>query len=321
MSKEVLSLVGLDRLMALTPGREDVVIALLDGPVATTHPSFATSRICDIRGRSPSPCADSASMTCRHGTFVAGILCAGRDSAAPGICPGCTLLVYPVFSERRSGEALPGATPRELAQAIAESLAAGARVVNVSGAIPSSAITADRELHDAFVEAARRGALIIAASGNQASVGRSPITGHPWVLTVVPYGRDLRPLASANLGRSIGRNGIGSPGENITSVDPAGGTTAMTGSSVAAPFVAGAAALLWSLVPEAEAQEVRAALAGDGRQRRTITPPLLDALAAYRTLVGNYQRRNGHGESAKSGSGSGPVSTAARVAPSWVPRR
>lgn len=90
---------------------------------------------------------------------------------------------------------------------------------------------------------------------------------------------------------------------------------------VAVLFVAAAAALLWSLVPEAVAQEVRGALAGDGRERRTITPPLFDAWAAYRTLVGNHQRRNGHGKSEKSGSGSGPLSTAARVAPSRVSQR
>ena len=77
-----------------------------------------------------------------HGTFVAGILCAKRGSAAPAICPACTLLTRPIFSETTSAnEPIPSATPEELAAAIIECIDAGARLVNVSAALaqlPSS---------------------------------------------------------------------------------------------------------------------------------------------------------------------------------------
>jgi len=36
---------------------------------------------------------------CSHGTLVAGVLSARRDSLHPGICPGCTLVVRPIFSD------------------------------------------------------------------------------------------------------------------------------------------------------------------------------------------------------------------------------
>ena len=47
-----------------------------------------------------------------HGTYVAGILAARRGSGAPAICPGCTLLVRPIFLETASDNAeMPSATP------------------------------------------------------------------------------------------------------------------------------------------------------------------------------------------------------------------
>ncbi|MDQ3881219.1 MAG: S8 family serine peptidase, partial [Chloroflexota bacterium] len=64
------------------------------------------------------------------------------------------------------------------------------------------------------------------------------------------------------------------------------------GTSVAAPFVAGAFALLLSAFAGASAAEVRAALTGFApARRRTVVPPLLDAWAGYRALLATQQRR------------------------------
>jgi subtilisin family serine protease len=58
------------------------------------------------------------------------------------------------------------------------------------------------------------------------------------------------------------------------------------GTSAAAPFVTGAMALVWSLAPRASAAELRLAfLHARGEGRTSVTPPLLDAEAAYRTLA------------------------------------
>ena len=68
-----------------------------------------------------------------------------------------------------------------------------------------------------------------------------------------------------------------------------GGLVAQSGTSVAAPFVTGTIALLWSLFPEASATEVKLAVASSG-PRRTLTPPLLDAAAALQAM----SRRRSH---------------------------
>ena len=296
MSENLLETVRLDVLMELTEGRDEIIVAVLDGPVATTHPGFGRSTIRVSRGSATGGSDNTNSAACRHGTFVAGLLSTERDWRISGVCPGCTLLVCPIYSDAEDSDDLSGATPEVLARAIVECMDAGARVLNVSGAILSSAIAANEYLQNALGEASRRGVLVVAAAGNQASVGRSAITGHPWVLAVVGYGRNGRPLDGANLGRSIGRYGVGAPGEDITSLDPAGGTATMSGSSFAAPFVSGAAALLWSLVPSASAQEIRAALADPlGHPRKTIIPPLFDAWAAVESLMGQHRRRKAYG--------------------------
>jgi hypothetical protein len=109
-----LELVRLTAVMQRTCGRAEVVIGLIDGPVAVDHPDLAGERIREVPGGLSGRCRQVSSVACLHGTFVAGILCAKRDSAAPAICPGCTLLVRPIFAETASGSArMPSAIPEE----------------------------------------------------------------------------------------------------------------------------------------------------------------------------------------------------------------
>jgi subtilisin family serine protease len=90
-----------------------------------------------------------------------------------------------------------------------------------------------------------------------------------------------------NLGASVGRRGLGAPGERVTSLVPGGGYVLGGGTSAAAAFVTGTAALLWSLFPAASAGEVKTALTQPhGRTRRaSVTPPPLNASAAYSFLA------------------------------------
>ena len=97
-----LDLVELPELMALTAGRSDITVGLVDGPIAMNHPDL-TGDIREVPGKMSGTCAKTNSAACLHGTFVAGILCAKRGSAAPAICPCCTLLAYSICAETASG--------------------------------------------------------------------------------------------------------------------------------------------------------------------------------------------------------------------------
>ncbi|MGQ0574944.1 MAG: S8 family serine peptidase [Pseudonocardia sp.] len=269
--------------MAVSSGVPDVGVGLVDGPVDVDHPDLADANVRAVGG-GEFACARPDSDACVHGTFVAGILVARRGSAAPAVCPGATLLVRPVFRELSATGEAPAATPDCVGAAILDCVEAGARVVNLSAATGAPTIRAEQGLRDALDHAARRGILVVAAAGNQGSLGSSEITRHPGVIPVVAYDRAGRPMGQSNLGRTVGRHGLGACGDRIVSVSSGGPGSARTGSSFAAAFVTGAIALLWSLSPTADAATIRHALIGEPR-RTTVVPPLLDARAAYERLA------------------------------------
>ncbi len=292
-----LDLVRLTPLMACTRGSPDVVIGLIDGPVLLDHLSLAGSRIREVAGARKPGCSASRSTACLHGTFVAGILSARRGSAAPAICPDCTLLVRPIFAETAApDDTMPTARPEELAGAILDCVEAGARLLNISAAIAQPAIRSEPGLEKALSRAAGRGAVVVAAAGNQAAVGSTTITRHPWVIPVVATDLRGRPMGYSNLSNSIGRHGLGAPGDRITSLGTGRAPMTLQGTSAAAPFVTGAIALLWSAFPSASASAIRFAIARqDVGVRNTLAPPLLDAWGAYRILFAANMRRRSLG--------------------------
>jgi subtilisin family serine protease len=286
-----LHLVRLSALMQITSGQPQVAIGLIDGPVALEHPDLAEHIIREVPGRQGAACSASESAACVHGTWVAGVLVSNRGSAAPSICPGCTLLVRPIFSEnargaeRRNSE-MPQATPDDVAEAILDCVNAGSRVINLSAAVAKPSTQGEGKLESALDYAATRGVLVVAAAGNQALLGGSAITRHPWVIPVVGCDWQGRPTPESNLGRSIGRHGLRAPGYNIPSLGSQGETLSFSGTSAAAPFVTGAIALLWSEFPAASSGQVKLALTQPGaHQRNSVVPPLLDAWAAYQLLA------------------------------------
>jgi len=283
-----LRLVNLDRLMSRSSGRSEVVIGLIDGPVALDQADLAKTSIREVPGMQGAACAIATSIACTHGTLVAGILSAKRGSAAPAICPGCTLLIRPIFPESDAANGqMPSATPKELASAIRDVVEAGARVINLSAALLQPLSDGARKLEQALDFAAARGAITVAAAGNQGTVGSTAITRHPWVIPVTACDLQGRPTMESNLGASIGRRGLAAPGENITSLGTNSKSGTFHGTSAAAPFVTGAIALLWSEFPSASAFQIRFALTKAGRCSRSIIPPLLDSWSAYEVINGN----------------------------------
>jgi len=282
----LLELVGLTPLMERTSGDSSIAIGLVDGPVAGDHPGFGDTVRELAPSDRPSGCAVRSSFACMHGTIVAGVLSAKRGSAAPAICPDCTLLVRPIFSESTTHAAAPAATPEQLAAAIVELADAGVRLINVSAAlveVPN--VKAERALRAALDHAAARGVLVVAAAGNVPSMGTSVITQHPSVVPVLACDRRGRPLPDSNLAHSIAMRGRLAPGVDVISLSADGRAVRCGGTSVAAPFVTGALALVWSEFPKASAACVRRAVARAAPMRRlTVVPPLLDAWAIYRAM-------------------------------------
>jgi len=253
-------LLKLTALMQRTSGRPEVKIGLIDGPILTRHPDLAGGQLNEIAGPNGASCTQTDSGACLHGTFVAVILAAKRTSSAPAICPNCTLLIRPIFSETTfSREYMPSTTPQELATAIFDCVNAGACVINLSLALAQPSTRGEQVLDEAFNQALKQGVLIVAVAGNQGTLGSSVITRHPWVIPVVAC--DVRyPINESNLGATIGTRGLSAPGENTTSLGADGQLLTLSGTSMAPPFLTGTIALLWSEFPDATASQIKLAL-------------------------------------------------------------
>lgn len=288
-----LETVQLTPLMDRTCGRPEVRIGLIDGPAALSLPDFTGSTIREIPGKLRGLCNRADTIACSHGTFVTAILAARRGSVAPAICPGCTFLLRPIFAETGNGNGgVPGATAEDLAEAIVDSVDAGARVVNLSSALIHPSPKGERMVEEALNYSLSRGVVMVAAAGNQGAVGNSAITRYPWVIPVTACDFQGRTLSDSNLSRSIGRHGLSAPGESITSLGPDGKPRTFSGTSAAAPFVTGAIALLWSEFPAATASQIKLAVTQAAKPRRaTIAPPLLDARTAYQTMASTELRK------------------------------
>lgn len=203
--------------MPRTAGHPDVVIGLLDEPVAALPPHSTTPGT--VLAVPPVGRDDGVSMdvgmdigmdedsaAVRHGTAVAGVLAARRSTGAPSLCPDCPLRMRPVFTD-----GAPWASAGELALGIEECRALGARLNNTSAGFTAHAAPS-ADLEQALDLVGRDGVIVVAASGNQGLVGGSPLTSHPAVLPVAPCDLAGRPPPEANVSLSIGRRGVLAPG-------------------------------------------------------------------------------------------------------------
>lgn len=195
-----------------------------------------------------------------HGTFIAGIIAAAPSAGAgfSGVAPGTK-----IFAARGTDTAgVPSAAL--VAQGIRAAVDGGAEVVDVSSALPkgSSALTS------AVKYAASHDVLLVAPGvpdGTLVSAGDDAPRALPFwpaasetVVSVVDCDIDgERPDGSLVPKRAD----LAAPGQGVTGIGPSGkGHYLGNGASVAAAFVAGAAALVRSYHPELSARQVAARL-------------------------------------------------------------
>ena len=279
----------LDVLMRLSTGHPKITIGLIDGPVKPNHPAFQGSKIRTIKESQLAACKNASSIACVHGTFIAGILCSQRGLAAPAICPGCEIILNPIFQDTddtktSSTYATPNTTPEKLSNAIIETIDAGARIINLSLGLSTSSLVVYDKLQEAYDYAIQKGVIIVVAAGNQGVIGNTSIIGHHWLIPVSACDENAVLDPMSNFGPSIGSRGLMAPGLNITSTYPDGRYASMSGTSFAAPFVTGGIALLWSLFINNKAASIIYSVINAASRRRSIQPPLFDAEAALKRL-------------------------------------
>ena len=204
-----------------------------------------------------------------HGTAVAGLIAAAADPGDDlvGVAPDARILALRQFSPSIDGDAAhPVGDLPSLAGAVLRAVRAGATVVNISGAVcvpAEQAAAVGAPVRAALDAAVGADVVVVAAAGNADGGGCS--TDDPgqvslpgWfgddLITVGAVGPDDRPAAFTVPGPWVD---VAAPGTDVRSLSIDGGTGAsLDGTSFAAPYVAGLAALIRERHPELSAREV-----------------------------------------------------------------
>ena len=236
----VLTIPGLKELQKQTKGAAEITVAILDGVVDTDHPCFNGADLT----RLPTLVQHQATagQMSTHGTHIASLIFGQPKTEIEGIAPQCRGLLVPVFSDDNRK-----LSQLDLARAIEQAAENGAKVINISG----GALTDMGEAEDWLIRAVEmcneRNILLVAAAGNDGCECLQVPAALPAVLAVGAVDARGHPLDFSNWGETYQSQGILAPGENILGAKPGGGTVQLSGTSFAAPIVAGVAALLLSL--------------------------------------------------------------------------
>jgi thermitase len=194
-----------------------------------------------------------------HGTHVAGIVGARGDNSIGTVGVNWSVRIMPLKFLDRNGDG----NTADAAQAIAYAVDHGAKVINASWGGTAFSQT----LYQAVANAADSGVLFVSAAGNEGANGDVHPDypagfSLPNVISVAATDRNDRLLDFSNYGRRTVQ--LAAPGDEIDSTVPpsvdASGYTEFSGTSMAAPFVSGAAALYLSRWPGSSLSLVREAL-------------------------------------------------------------
>ncbi|MBI4425434.1 MAG: S8 family serine peptidase [Elusimicrobia bacterium] len=217
---------------------EGAVVAVVDTGIDRAHPDLEGRVAGGMNVLDPASPADDDHG---HGTHVAGTIAAeDGDGGVAGVAPRARLLAVKVLDG--SG----GGMPSSIVAGIAWATEHGAHVINMSLGGPSSAA-----LRRAVQAAAAAGVTIVAATGNDPESPVAAPARYPETLAVTAsvQGDGLAPFSS--VGPEVD---FIAPGRDIPSDAPGGRLAVRSGTSMAAPHVAGLAALAVSFGARGPAQ-------------------------------------------------------------------
>jgi subtilisin len=245
---------------------------------------------------------------CEHGTHVAGIA-AGHAADTPrpdlnGVAKDASIIAIQVFSRVDNSSLCSQfrlGTPCVLT-AISDQMRGLERILELRQAFQIAAVnmslgggrfTSPCDAQSALTEQLQNlrsvNIATVVASGNS---GFSDALGSPaCISTAISVGNTTKSDAIASSSNSASFLSLLASGTQIVSSTPNNGLAALTGTSMAAPHVTGAFALLRQAKPSAAVGEILQALQGTGvpitDPRNGITIPRIDVKAAFDALIGS----------------------------------
>lgn len=263
---------------------EGVHVAVVDTGIYLNHPDLKDNIVGGVK------CVNaSGGYTDQngHGTHVAGTIAAlNNGSGVVGIAPAAKLWSVRVLDRKGGGSWSSVICGIDFVTSNAPANGGPIKVANLSlsgsGTSDNNCGNSNNDaLHRAICKARDAGVTVVVAAGNSASDSayRSPASYNDAVITVSAltdtdgkpgglgsntyYGADDTFASFSNWGAPVD---IGAPGVGIYSTWLYNGYRSISGTSMAAPHVAGAAALYLSAKPNAPWSEVRDALISSGEK-------------------------------------------------------
>lgn len=208
---------------------EGVRIAMLDTAVQD-HPALAGAAVTRLHvGDTPFP--DMEGDYRGHGTAVASLLVGTGEEGVTGVVPGAELLAIEVLDANGVGNSF------DLAAGILLAVEKGAAVINLSlGAYAESAL-----VHRAIDEALAAGVAVVAAAGNDGADRLTYPAAYPGVIAVSAVDARGEHAGYANTGSEVD---LAAPGVGVYAAWAGDNLVSFSGTSAAAPFVAGSLALV-----------------------------------------------------------------------------
>jgi subtilisin family serine protease len=248
--------------LALEAGDPGVLVGLVDSGISKRHieltdtfrPGFDTVRLesadvgvgVELLGDHRRDDDNPEDVHVGHGMGCAGIIAAAGHAMPRGLGGACTILpMRGLAAARIPGKAaaigLGSLSDLDLAVKIAVDL--GAKIINMSFGTDDAALSpSSPKPHSEIIRyALARGCILVAASGNNGRATRFWPAAYPGVIAVGAVGADGRPAAFSTRGDHVA---LCAPGEQVLTTSIDDGYQYATGTSFAAPFAAGAAALL-----------------------------------------------------------------------------
>lgn len=222
-----------------TTGDKSIIIAILDTGIESTHPDLQAKL---VPGWNIYNNNSDTSDVYGHGTVVAGTAAAASNNAQGVASIAWNCPIMPVRISALDGTATYSAMANGLTWAADH----GARVANLSYKASTSATVASAA---SYFQS--KGGVVTAAAGNQATFDSS--SDNPNILTISATDANDLLASFSNTGNNID---LAAPGTVFTTYEGASyGNSG--GTSVAAPIVAGAAALVLSVKPTLTATQVQ----------------------------------------------------------------
>ena len=232
--------------------------------------------------------ADTSKVTARapHGTHVSGIILAdpSENDEVVGVAPKASLIPIGFMNK-------DGAGSLSLAiKAIQYAVQQNAKIINASW----GAAFCSKSLQKAIDDAGAAGVLFVAAAGNSGQdIGLNPEYPAAFLSnTQLTVGAsNYRDVTTQFSNYSYSLVQLMAPGEGILSTYPGNSTKLESGTSMATPFVAGAAAAILSLRKNATLTDVRNAILDgvDSGPYAVITQGRLNILKSAQLLMSRVQ--------------------------------